>query len=259
MTRFTPLVAGLVGVLACSKPEDPAQIHLDKGDERFTKNQFKEAAEEYRLSFEANPKQKNAEKVLEKEAYAYMKGGDTNQAAAALMKTMDFKTTLKDKVELLHTIANIYVEKGPPEKVEEYYLAALKLDPNDTDALAWLGEVASQLGGARSAKVGAVPKYLEKAIGYYDQAIAINPNALLPYVNKRIALLKWADYERIEKEIAERDLQAAKRNSPAAKDAKERAEKAQAHMNELKAQIEPLSAKISEMTKKPKPDGGAPG
>jgi len=258
MTRFTPLVAGLVGVLACSKPQDPAQIHLDKGDEAFTKNQFKAAAEEYRLSYEANPKQKNADKVLEKQAYAHMKAGDTDQAAATLMKLMDFRPTLKEKVELLHTIANMYVERGPPEKVEEYYLAALKLDPKDTDALAWLGEVASQQGGARSAKVGAVPKYLEKAIGYYDQAIAINPDALLPYVNKRIALLKWADYERIEKESAERDLQYAKKKSQAAADAKERAAQAQAKMDELKAQIEPLSAKISEMTKKPK-DGGTTG
>src|SRR5262249_22129224 len=189
-------------------------------------------------------------------AYAYMKGGDTNSAAAALMKIADSKPTVKEKVELLHTIANMYVEKGPPEKVEEYYLAALKLDPKDTDALAWLREGASQHGGARSAKVGAVPKYLEKAVGYYDQAIAIDPNALLPYVNKRIALLKWADYYRIEKELADRDLQAARRNSPAAKDAKERSDNAQAKIDELRAQIEPLSAKISELTKKPKADAG---
>jgi len=258
MARFTPLIAGLVGVLACSKP-DPAQTHLDKGDELLSKNQFKAAAEEYRLSLEANPNQKKPEKVLEKQAYAYMKAGDTDQAAATLMKTMAFKPELKEKVELLHTIANMYVEKGPPEKVEEYYLAALKLDPKDTDALAWLGEVASQQGGARSAKVGAVPKYLEKAIGYYDQAIAINPNALLPYVNKRIALLKWADYERIEKEAAERDLQSAKKNPQAAADAKDRAAKAQAKIDELRAQIEPLSAKISEMTKKPPSDSGSTG
>jgi tetratricopeptide (TPR) repeat protein len=254
-TRTIALVV-VLGLLACDKP-DPAEVHQNKGDELFVKNQFKAAAEEYRLSLEANPHQKKADKLLEKEAYAYMKAGDTDQAASILLKTMDSKSDPKEKVELLHTIANIYVEKGPPEKVEQYYLEALKIDPKDLDALAWLGEVASQQGGARSGKAGAVPKYLEKAIGYYDQAIAINPNALLPYVNKRIALIKYVEYERLEKEAAERDAQAAKRNSPAAAEAKERAAKAQAKMEELKVQIEPLSAKISEMTKKPgKPDAG---
>jgi tetratricopeptide (TPR) repeat protein len=205
---------------------------------------------------EANPHQKKADKLLEKEAYAYMKSGDTDQAAAVLLKTMESKTDPKERVELLHTIANIYVEKGPPEKVEQYYLEALKVDPKDLDALAWLGEVASQQGGARSAKAGAVPKYLEKAIGYYDQAIALNPSALLPYVNKRIALLKYVEYERLEKEAAERDAQSAKKRSPTLAEAKERAAKAQVKMDELRAQIEPISAKISEMTKKPKPDAG---
>jgi tetratricopeptide (TPR) repeat protein len=254
-TRTIALVV-VLGLLACDRP-DPAEVHQTKGDELFVKNQFKAAAEEYRLSLEANPHQKKADKLLEKEAYAYMKAGDTDQAASILLKTMDSKSDPKEKVELLHTIANIYVEKGPPEKVEQYYLEALKIDPKDLDALAWLGEVASQQGGARSGKAGAVPKYLEKAIGYYDQAIAINPNALLPYVNKRIALIKYVEYERLEKEAAERDAHSAKKNSPAAAQAKERAAKAEAKMEELKAQIEPISAKISEMTKKPgKPDAG---
>ncbi len=252
--KIAPAV--VLALLACDKP-DLAEVHQNKGDELFVKNQFKAAAEEYRLSLEANPRQKKADKLLEKEAYAYMKAGDTDQAAAILLKTMESKTDPKERVELLHTIANIYVEKGPPEKVEQYYLEALKIDPRDLDALAWLGEVASQQGGARSAKAGAVPKYLEKAIGYYDQAIALNPKALLPYVNKRIALLKYVEYERLEKEAAERDAQYAKKRSPAVAEAKERAAKAQVKMDELRAQIEPISAKISEMTKKPgKPDAG---
>src|SRR5712664_2525672 len=244
--KIAPAV--VLALLACDKP-DLAEVHQNKGDELFVKNQFKAAAEEYRLSLEANPRQKKA--------YAYMKAGDTDQAAAILLKTMESKPHPKERVELLHTIANIYVEKGPPEKVEQYYLEALKIDPRDLDALAWLGEVASQQGGARSAKAGAVPKYLEKAIGYYDQAIALNPKALLPYVNKRIALLKYVEYERLEKEAAERDAQYAKKRSPAVAEAKERAAKAQVKMDELRAQIEPISAKISEMTKKPgKPDAG---
>jgi tetratricopeptide (TPR) repeat protein len=255
--RRTPTIAPAVvlALLGCGKP-DLAEVHQNKGDDHFVKGQFKAAAEEYRLSLEANPHQKKADKLLEKEAYAYMKSGDTDQAAAVLLKTMESKTDPKERVELLHTIANIYVEKGPPEKVEQYYLEALKVDPKDLDALAWLGEVASQQGGARSAKAGAVPKYLEKAIGYYDQAIALNPSALLPYVNKRIALLKYVEYERLEKEAAERDAQSAKKRSPALAEAKERAAKAQAQMDELRARIEPISAKISEMTKKPKPDAG---
>src|SRR5258708_20227617 len=115
---------------------------------------------------EANAEQKKADKLLEKEAYAYMKAGDTDKAAAVLLKTMESKTDPKERVELLHTIANIYVEKGPPEKVEQYYLEPLKIDPRDLDALAWLGEVPSQQGAARTAKAGAVPKYLDPPIAY---------------------------------------------------------------------------------------------
>src|SRR5260370_33125530 len=256
--RRTPTIAPAVvlALLGCGKP-DLAEVHQNKGDEHFVKGQFKEAAEEYRLALEANQRQKKADKLLEKEAYAYMKAGDTDQAAAILMKTMESKTDPKERVELLHTSGNIYVEKGPPEKVEQYYLEALKIDPRDLDALAWLGEVASQQGGARSAKAGAVPKYLEKAIGYYDQAIALNPKALLPYVNKRIALLKYVEYERLEKEAADRERQYAKKRSPPAAAATGRPAKSQLKTGHLRAQIEPISAKISEMTKKPgKPDAG---
>jgi tetratricopeptide (TPR) repeat protein len=252
---FAAAVLGLA-VLACNKPPDPAAIHREKGDELFEKGQWKAAAAEYALSLEADPKQ---DKIWERKAFAHLKDNDRAEAVASLLKTGEHMTEAKDKAELYRKIAGIYVEYGPVEMAEKYFLEALKVDPKDEASLAWLGEIFSQLGGARKTEAVAVPAQLQKAIGYYDQAIAINPNAQIPYVNKRIALIKLANYEKKEKEVAEKEAQSPSLRKDHAKVAelKAKAEQHQARFDDYKRQSDELGAKISEMIKASKAKSAA--
>ena len=237
------LAAG--GLFACKKP-DPVAEHREKGDEQFNNEQWEAAAAEYTLSLEGDPKQ---EKVWEKKAGALMNAGKTDEAAQALLKLLDFASSSKEKSEVYRKTANVYLQVKKADQAEKYFLEAVKVDPSDFDAINWLGEIASTRGGARAAQLGAVPEHLEKAIAYYDKAIAINPNAVIPYVNKRIALFKWYTYEQRLKQQAENDVRAAKGNRAKAEEAKAAIAQHDARATQLKTQIDELGTKIAELQK----------
>lgn len=241
------ILAGLaaLGLLACKKP-DPATEHRDKGDELLAKDELEAAAAEYSLSLAADPKQ---EKLWEKKAAVLLSAGKLDQAAESLLKLLDFATTPKEKSETYRKVANIYLQAKKPDEAEKYFLEALKVDPTDTDSLSWLGEIASTRGGARAAQMRAQPVFLEKAVAYYDQAIAIDPTAPIPYVNKRIALFKYYGHEMRLKQEAEQDLQAAGRNRAKAQEAKAQIAQHEAHAADLKRQIDELGIKITELQK----------
>ncbi len=234
------------GLNACEKP-NPAAIHRDKGDELFDKEQWTAAADEYAFSLQADPKQ---DKLWEKKAVAQIKAGKLDDAAATLVKMLDNAATPAARAEGYRKIAGLYLENKKPDEAEKYFLEALKADPKDTDSLAWLGEIASTRGGARANQLVAVPAYLEKAVAYYDQAIALNPTAPIPYVNKRIALFKYYGYEQQQKAQAEQDLRAAGRDRAKIEEAKAQVAKHEAHATELKRQIDELGTKITELTPK---------
>ena len=171
------------------------------------------------------------------------------QAAESLLKLLDFATTPKEKSEVYRKVANIYLTAKKPEDAEKYFLEALKVDPTDTDSLQWLGEIASTRGGARSGQLRAQPAYLEKAVAYYDQVIAIDPGAVFAYVNKRIALLKYYGHEIRLKQEAEQDLQAAGRNRAKTQEAKAQIAQHDAKAADLKRQTDELAVKITELQK----------
>jgi tetratricopeptide (TPR) repeat protein len=231
--------------LACKKP-DPAAIHRDKGDELFEKEQWTAAADEYELSLQADPKQ---DKLWERKAAAYLKAGKVDDAAASLVKMADSAETPAARAEIYRKVAGLYLEQRKPDEAEKYFLQALKADPTDADALAWLGEIASTRGGARAGQLVAVPAHLEKAVAYYDQAIALNPNAPLPYVNKRIALFKYMGYEQQQQAQAEQELRVT-RGKAKIEEAKAKVAQHEAHAAELKRQIDELGPKITELTAK---------
>jgi len=233
------------GLLACKKP-DPAAEHRDKGDELLAKDELEAAAAEYGLSLAADPKQ---EKLWEKRAAVLMSAGKIDQAAESLLKLLDFATSPKEKSETYRKVANIYLQAKKPDEAEKYFLEALKVDPTDADSLSWLGEIASTRGGARAAQLRAQPVFLEKAVAYYDQAIAIDPSAPVPYVNKRIALFKYYSHEMRLKKEAEQDLQAAGRNRAKAQEAKAQIAQHEAKAADLKRQIDELGIKITELQK----------
>jgi tetratricopeptide (TPR) repeat protein len=236
---------GAAGFFACKKP-DPVAVHREKGDELFSKEEWEAAAAEYSLSLEADPKQ---DKIWERKAGALMNAGKTDQAAASLLKLLDFATSPKEKSETYRKVANIYLQVKKPDEAEKYFLEALKVDPNDTDSLSWLGEIASTRGGARAAQLRAQPAYLEKAVAYYDRAIAVNPAAPIPYVNKRIALFKYYSHEQRLKQEAEQDLQSARGNRGKVEEAKARLAEHEQRAGDLKRQIDELGIKIAELQK----------
>lgn len=235
---------GAAALVACHK-DDPVAIHRDKGDELFAKDKYAEAAEEYRLALQADPKQ---DKLWEKSAVAYMRAGKTDDAAASLIKTVEAAKTGKERAEIYRKVAGMYLENKRPDDAEKYFLEALKVDPQDTDSLAWLGEISSTRGGARAAQHVAEPKHLEKAVAYYDQAIAINPTDPIPYVNKRIALFKYMGYEQRLKLLADNAAKST-RDKAAIAQAKAELEQHQAKEDDLKRQIDELGVKIPELTK----------
>jgi tetratricopeptide (TPR) repeat protein len=250
---FDALLLSLV-VFACQKP-DPAAEYKRKGDELYSKGEYAKAANEYAESLKLNPAQS---KLWQKKADAHLKAGNTDEAAATLLGELPQMTDPKAKAERYSIVANLYLNARQPDKAEKYFEEVIKLDPKDDLSLTWLGEIYSTKGGARAAKAPAVLADLEKAIGYYNQAIAANPSGWLPYVNKRIAMIKIAQYEQTEGEAALKESQDRKRTKAQIVDAKSRAEQHRARVEQLKQEIEELKLKIAELQKAAKAaDAGA--
>jgi len=239
------LVAGLALIALTGCKQDPAVQHRSQGDALFRKGKFSEAAAEYGLSLQADPKQ---EKLWEKKAYAHMQAKELDQADEAYLKKLDGVTDPDAKAEIYRNLANAYLKPGPLQRSEKYFLEALKLNPKDETALSWLGEIYSQLGGARKAADPAVPMHLEKAIGYYDQWLAVNPKALFAYVNKRIALAKWINSENDEVTAATKEAEQFKKSDKTrAKDALDRAAKLQAHIAPMRATYDSLNQTVKDL------------
>jgi len=229
----------LSGTTACKEESDAAVAHRQAGDQHITKAEWKQAADEYGLSLQANPKQ---EKVWEKKAYAHMQDGNMAEAETAILKTIDFKPDAAQKAEVCRNLASAYLQKNDADKAEKYFNEALKYDPKDDVAMSWLGEIYSGRGGARDMKAEAIPAHLDKAIEYYDKVSAIKPELPTPYLNKRIVVAKYMDKERKLKEAAEQE---AKTNKD-----KEKVEAAKKEAEQHQARIEELQKKFDEYTKK---------
>jgi len=249
--RVTVVVAtalGSMGLLACQK-ENPATAHIDKGDEAYSKQQWKAAADEYTLALQTDPKQ---DQIWERKAMALLKGGDLDGGAITLVQLAESQTDPKKKAQMYRSVAGLYLEASMPDPAEKYFQEALKADPKDTDALAWLGEIASQRGGARSNTSQGDPVYLEKAVSIFDQLIAVNPAAPIPYVNKRIALIKQMAYWKRQKEVTDMDAQEYskkeyRKQPDKLAEAKARGEQHQARVDALKIQIDEVSQKFTEV------------
>jgi tetratricopeptide (TPR) repeat protein len=236
----------LAGTTACKSEPDPATVHSQAGDEHFRNAAWKQAAEEYGLSVQANPKQ---EKVWEKKAVAHQNDGNLDEAAAAMLKTVDFKPDAAQKAEVCRGLANAYLQKGDADKAEKYFNEALKYDPKDDAALSWLGEIAASRGGARDMKAEAVPAQLDKAMEYYDKVIALKPELPTPYLNKRIVVAKYMEKERKAKEAAEQEAKTNK-DKDKVEAAKKEAEAHQTRIDELKKQFDEFTKQFSEAQKK---------
>lgn len=225
----------LAGLTGCDQTAKVAEEHRRKGNELYKKEQWQAATAEFQLSLNADPKQ---EKLWQKKAMAHAKAKEMDAAVESLKKTLEFKTEPAEKSEVYRNIGNMFLQMGPIDRAEGYFLEALKVHPKDEAALSWLAEMFSQLGGARAQAAPPVPEHLEKAIAYYDQWIGMNPVATTAYLNKRIALIKYSDYWKAQKDRADADAIINKKDKVKVAEAQARAADAQAKFDDLKVKFE---------------------
>ncbi|WP_342381965.1 tetratricopeptide repeat protein [Myxococcus stipitatus] len=237
---FGVLALGGTGVGCADKENEAAKQHRIKASNHMAKKEYKEAAEAYALSLQADPKQ---EKVWEKKAFAHIELGEIDKASEAVLKLLEFKTTPAEKAEIYRTLASIYMKGGTLDDAEKYFNEALKLEPKDEASLGWIAEIYAQRGGARSMAAPIVKADLEKSLSYYDQVIAINPNSANTYLNKRVVMGRLMEYERQQMEMAKSE---AVEN---AKDPKV-VEEANARAAEHLKQMEAYNSQFADMTKK---------
>jgi tetratricopeptide (TPR) repeat protein len=244
---------GLVGALALTaglaackeEPPSPAKVHLMAGDKHRVASAWKEAAEEYGKSLEADPKQ---EKVWETKAYCHQQAGDTEGAVATLMKWSETKTDPAEKAKLIRFCADLWKQNSNLEKAEAAYLEAVKALPTDDESYTWLAEIYATRGGARDMKAAPAPAALEKALEYYDKVVAIKPDNPNTYVNQRVIMYKYIEHYKKQKTDAEAEAQTFEKSKD--KDAKEKMEAAKAKAEKAQAAIDETQKKIDATTAK---------
>lgn len=224
----------------CSKPDDPAVVHRALGNEYARKAEWAAAATEYGLSLQANPRDR---KVWELKANAHLRLGQLSQAAESLAKPAEYTSDPSAKAESYRLVAGMYVEQREFEEAEKAFAQALKFDPRDENSLSWLGEMASGRGGARSMSDPPDAVWLMKAIAYYEQVIALNPDNLFAYVNKRIAITKYIVFEEQERALANRLIHLERKDAS-------KVAAAQTRLTESTARIEGFTKEIDELSKK---------
>lgn len=248
MAKVALVLGGLAlgGAAGCKKEPDAAEVHRVAGNKALAADQFAQAAEEFTKSLEADPTQ---EKIWEKKAFALMKAGNVDGAAEAILKTLEFKTEPEKKGEVYRNLASIYLNRNEMEKAEKNFGEALKLNPKDDVALGWMAEIASSLGGARSTSAPAVPEHLERALGYYDQVIALKPEDATPYLNKRIVMAKYVAHEEAMMASAQAEMAENAKDAAKVADAKARLEQHQTRIADLKVKYEALTKRFVELNK----------
>jgi len=230
-------------LLGCSKQEDPAALHRALGNEHARKAEWAVAAKEYGLSAQANPRDR---KVWELKANAHIRLGEVREAAESLVKPAEYTSDPNAKAESYRLAASLYVENREFLEAEKAFAEALRFAPRDELSLSWLGEFASARGGARSMTDPPDAVWLEKAIGYYDRAISVNPNNLFAYVNKRIAINKYIVFEEQERALANRLIHLEHKDASRVAAAEARLNDATTRIEDFKKEIDKLNKKIIE-------------
>lgn len=250
-------VLALAGASACKQePPDPAREHRNKGNKFFNDKEWKKAAEEYELSLQADPKQAA---IWEQKAFAHLQLAEAGKVEEAVLKTTELVTDPKKRNELYRNLASLFVQQKAEksiEKAEQYFLKAVEIDPKDDLSLAWVAEIYAQRGGARTKNPG-IPDLLEKSFGYYDRAIAVHeampPEAVKPehaftYINKRIALGKYMEYQKTQKDATELLIKAEK-NAARRTELKTKSDELQTRLDSLKKEYDDLTQKYNDRRK----------
>jgi tetratricopeptide (TPR) repeat protein len=239
----------LLGALALSiatgcKPDAAAQ-HRDKANEAANQSHWKEAAEEYGLSLQADPSQGE---LWEQKAYAHLQLKEYEQVEAAMLKLADARTDPPKKAAVYRNIGGMWVQQGLGDRAEPFFLKAAQIDPKDDQTLNWLAEIYAQRGGARSNTAPAKPEALDKALEYLDKVTVLKPQESAGYVNKRIALTKYIEYDQLQKAEALKEA-AQEKDAAKVKELQAKGDAAQAHLDKVKKQFDEVNQKIGELAK----------
>lgn len=240
MTVRTALALTAVALLACKR--DPAIVLREQGDDLLQRSDFQGAAAEYEKSLAADPKQ---DKVWEKLAFCRVKTGEKDRAAEALAKLADLRATPAEKADVLRNAAGVYLQTPEQDKAEKYLLQVVHLVPADETSLTWLGEMASQRGGARIELAPANPAELDKAIGFYGQLIALRPDSKPAHANRRIAVTKYLGWISDEKWKQQNAVKRAGRDAAAAAAAREKLAQLDVKAAELKKLLDESNARLA--------------
>ena len=185
-------VASLVLVSACRADPTPAELKLAKGNELYRAADYPGAAAALQESLALDPAQ--AQAVWDKCSFSWKKAGKLDLAGDTLVKAAATRVKPEEKLANLRNAAGMYLEGRFSDKAEPTFREALKLDPKDTDSLAWLAEILATRGGARKADAPVKPDDLEATLPLYDQLIALAPGTPGNWVNKRIVLGRLSGY-----------------------------------------------------------------
>ncbi len=242
-----PLLASLLAGLAlgaCTPAPDPATVERHAGDDHYKKQEWTQAAAAYRKSLEANPKQ---EKTWEKLAASLMRAEQREQAAQALVKTLEFKKDAAQKAEVYRSAAGVFLQSAERDKAKPYLLEALKLEPRDEASISWLGELSAFRGGARSNEMPAVAEELDEALIWYGKLTDLKPESRPAWAHKRVVLVKYTNLM-IERQKAALESARQKRGAER-EEAKARAEGFAQRSEALKKQVEEIDRKLAELKK----------
>jgi tetratricopeptide (TPR) repeat protein len=250
--KTTTRIALLLGALAlcgpaCTKP-DPAVVHREAANEFLNKGEWAKAVAEFDQSLAIDPKQAE---VWKRKGWAHMQADEIDKMEAALAKRAELLPEPDKKAEVYRDIANVYIGKRDGDKAEPWFTKALGVDPNDDQALQWLGELYSTRGGARDMKAAVVPEKLDKAIEYYDKLIKVKPDYNLGYINKRIAINRYRDWEKQQLKDDEQAVKDAGADKEKAAAAQEKVDKHKARIEEFNKQWDELAKKLTELAKTP--------
>ena len=244
LRRFALFAALASSNLAGCKP-NLAEQHREKANEFANQSHWKEAAEEYGASLQADPSQGE---LWEQKAYAHLQLKQYDEVEKAMLKLADSRTDPPKKAAVYRNIGGMWVQQGMGDKAEPFFLKAAQIDPKDDQTLNWLAEIYAQRGGARAQAAPAKPEALDKALEYLDKVVALKPNETAGYVNKRIALMKYMEYDQAQKNDAQKDA-AQEKDAARVKELQTKGDAAQAHLDKIKKQFDEVNQKIGELAK----------
>ncbi len=151
---------------------------VERAVKRAREGDYKKAIGIYKRVLELDPSLHEARRDL---AMAYVEIGDVENATNHLIEVL--RLDPKDAWSWV-VLGNLYIrEKGDPETGEKFIRRALDIKPDDAWALNSLA-VGFQKRGE-----------IQKAVEYFDKAIAVNPEFANPYYGKSLALAEHGQPE----------------------------------------------------------------